>query len=288
MQKTLILKDEINGFDDVRETVKVVEKDAAARIHLLKTRVAVLRDYKNALQAQLARLFVFQAIKDLPLLREPAAGDRAVLLVGGDRGLVGGLYHDLVNVLLAKEKEYKRVLVLGGKVNEYLAEEGITAERLAPDAGELLQADEIATLGASIMSRFLSEEFRSVDIIYPSFISLSEQRPALVRFLPFALAARTVPANATSTAPVADGFPIFEPSPAKIFGALMAKYINVFFIEIGLEAKLSEFAARTVTTEHAASKTQDIVRFLQMSLLRERRNTITQKQLERFIAHQTS
>ena len=47
MKKYLIYKKKISGFEDVGETVKIIEKTAASHIHILKKQVNVLSDYKK-------------------------------------------------------------------------------------------------------------------------------------------------------------------------------------------------------------------------------------------------
>ena len=87
------------------------------------------------------------------------------------------------------------------------------------------------------------------------------------------------------TAASIEGLPIFGSSKKEIFNILLKKYIDVFFLEIFLEAKLSEFSSRTIEAEHASSKSKDIIKSLQLSFVKERRKSSTQGQLESFIAH---
>ena len=82
------------------------------------------------------------------------------------------------------------------------------------------------------------------------------------------------------------GLPIIEPSPREIFGQLLKNFISVFFIEIILEAKLSEFSARTVTAENAVVKSNELTRKITLDMLKAHRMSVTQKQLESSIVHQ--
>ena len=82
------------------------------------------------------------------------------------------------------------------------------------------------------------------------------------------------------------GFPIFEPSKNLIFERLLKKYIKVFFYKTIMEAKLSEFSARVITTEQAANETKEAVRVLKLTYFKERQRNLTQSQIESFVAHQ--
>jgi ATP synthase F1 gamma subunit len=266
MKKYLLYQKQIAGFKDLEETVKVVEKAAASQIHFLKKRVSTLSEYKSGIKLQLGRFLEFSGEVDHPLLAARKAGERALLVIAGDRGIVGGLYHELVNQFLVEKSRYQKVFVLGRKAKEYLSEEKVSVEQF---------------VYSEFLARFQGGRFRSVDILYPQFVSLAEQRPARVRFLPFKMLDSASPFGR------GEGWPIFEPSKEQIFDSLLQKYIGVFFREITLEAQLSEFSARTVTAEHAASKTKEIRQSLRLSFLKERRTAITQKQLESFVVHET-
>ena len=78
------------------------------------------------------------------------------------------------------------------------------------------------------------EKFSQVDILYPQFVSLSQQTPNFVLFLPFEF--RIDEGEKTS-----EGLPIFEPSKEKIFDNLLEKYIGSFFLKFFLYTKLLKF-----------------------------------------------
>lgn len=291
MKKYLISKRQVEGFRDVEGTLKVMEKAAASHIHFLRKQVNVLSAYKDGIKTQLARLLEFKEAASHPLLQRRLSGERALLVVAGDKGIVGDLYHNLINQLLPRRGRYRNIWALGGKAKEYLAEEGIGAEPFSygktPDLPEL---EEIKKISAEFFVRFQKEGLGSIDILYPKFISVAEHRPVFVQFLPFIFRNETQKRGAGSYREISgerEGWPIFEPSKKQILDSLLRKYIDVFFMEIILEAKLSEFSARTVAAEHAVSKTKDIIQTLQLAFLKERKSSITQKQLESFIAHKT-
>jgi len=292
MKKYLVYKDQISGFEEVKETIRVVEKAAASHIHFLKKQVEILLSYKKDAKKMLARLSEFEQNENHSLLQKRQSGDKALLVIGGNKGIVGSLYHDLISLFLENKGNYKEVWVLGGKIREYLSEEGIEIKQFFPLSAEALETGEIESLSAQFFSDFQSHRLKSIDILYPEFFSLTEQYPAFVKFLPFDLT-KNGPLNseeakgATKVLKNGEGLPIFEPAKKDIFDALLKKYINVFFRQIIMEASLSEFAARTVTAENAIYKTRDIINNLNLAFFKERRKLISQKQLESFVGHKT-
>lgn len=287
MEKGLAYKEEIEGFREVAETVRVVEQSAAAQIHLLKKQVAVLVEYMDVIEIQLRRLMLLDDHLVNPLLEKQTLGDMAIVVVAGEEGIVGGLYHGLVSRLMQDKNNYQQIFTIGKKAHEYLIEEGVKAHQVEY-SGDILEAMAGQKISGALMNRFLSHELRRLDVIFPNYISLAEQQPVLVPFLPFDLAGRKsgfMPSKRNSIE--SDGWPIFEPSHEVVFELLLKKYINVFFTEVVLETKLCEFAARTVAAEQAVVKTEELMANLRVSFLKERRNLVTQKQLESFIAHKT-
>ena len=118
-------KNSIQGFKDVSETVKTVEKIAASSVHFLETEVANLNEYTEEINRILARLSSFYRTKTHPLLEKKYAGKNLLIVLTGDRGLVGGLWHEIVNTFL-KENKHEVLLVLGAKGKKYFQEEKLS------------------------------------------------------------------------------------------------------------------------------------------------------------------
>lgn len=301
MKSYLSYTNEIEGFKAVEETVRVVEKSSASHIHFLRKKVLVLTVYKEQIQTTLNRLSRFYRNANHPLLKEESSGEKALLVITGTKGIVGGLYHELVNEAVAQQSGYRHIWVIGKKGIEYLAEENIRAEELFPAGAqaEEFQMQEINKMSSELFNRFQAMGLKKIDVLYSQFLSLAQQKPAIVEFLPFnfvsadaSLAHKTLKGyreafGGESQDKSADGFPIFEPSKKFIFDILIKKYIDVSFAELILKSKLSEFAARTVTAENAIKETEELIGSLRRDFLKDKHRAITQQQLESFSARQT-
>lgn len=273
MKTYIAYKNQIQGFNDVSETVKTTEKTAASSVHLLKTETASLNYYIENINRILARLFLFYQKKNHPLLRKNLVGEKTLIIITADKGLVGGLWHKLVDTYLNKTGVYDSVIVVGEKGKDYLKEEG---------ARDVKLFGEIDLLANYVFNEFEKLKFAKVDILYPQFNSLAEQKPAFVSFLPFEFALKNDPEDILEKDLA---LPIFEPSKKMVFDRLLQKYIGVYLNKIVLETKLSELSARTVAMEHAGAKTKEFIWRLTASFRKEHRRIITQRQLESFTAH---
>jgi F-type H+-transporting ATPase subunit gamma len=285
MQKYFAFKNQITGYRDVEETVKVVEKEAASHIHLLKKRSSLLGEYKNDVINVMYRLQQFYSNQSSPYLKSNGNHKKVLLLVAGDRGIVGGLYHKLISKVMEIKNDYEEIWVLGEKAKKYLDEENIEVKQFFYQEKDLPGTEEIRNLSRGFMETFLNGEVGYIDILYPQFFSIASQEPVFVKFLPIDFASVNHDINQAQENDYGEGLPIFEPGKETVFNTLLKRYLDIFFAHIVYESKLSEFSSRTVTAEHAVSKTSEMINKLQLEFLKERRIAITQRQIEIFSAH---
>ena len=305
MRSYVAYKNQIRGVEDVSETVKTVEKIAASSVHFLKQEVANLNTYTDEIERTLNRLSLFYQKKDNPLLNGDNNGERTLVIITGDKGLVGGLWHEIINASLEYIDKYKNILFIGTKGKSYLMEENLSETRRLISLGinydghkdiaggeshgqqipitdsrlpDVSPKENIESVSKYILDEFKKGIFSQVDILYPQFISLAEQTPHINSFLPFDFELKEGKEDSI-------GLPIFESSKREVFDALLQKYIGVFFHKIIMEARLSELSARTVAMEHAAVKTKELIQKLTISYTKERRKVMTKRQLESFTAH---
>ncbi len=285
MKNFLKLKLEIQGFKDVDETIKATENIAASYIRQLKQKVINLDVYILELSRLLTRLSRFYHDKSHPLPRQKNNHRKeALLIISSDKALVGGLHHNLINFLLKQKKIYKSLIVIGNKGKQYLDEEKIIIHKLFLDIPAIPSGEDIKQITHYLFNEFTQNNFSKIQILYPEFISLTEQRPILLNFLPFEFNIKNNErSNASDIKPF--GLPIFDSSKKVIFNYSLQKYIEVYFYKIIMEARLSEFSARTIAMEYASEKTTRLIQKTTLNYFKERKKSMTQKQLLTFIAH---
>ncbi len=272
MENYLVYKDQIEGFREVGETVKTVEKIAASSIGRLRQERANINAYQVNIGRALARLSLFHEIEK----PSKVTGVSAIIVLTSDKGLTGGLWRRTIDEFLQTAREnYEVVIIVGTRGDKYLKEEALSATKSFESDIDALHY---------VTEGFRTKRFARVDILYPKFISLAEHRPTIVPFLPFSFDQTTLRSIESG---VEFGSPIIEPMHARsqIYERLLHKYSDAFFRAVAAEGKLSEFSARTVSMEHASAKTEELIRGLILGYRTERRRSLTQKQLESFIAH---
>ncbi len=280
MKSYIAYKNQIQGIKDVSETVKTVEKVAASSVHFLKKEVDSLNVYASEVDKILTRLSIFYQKNNHPLLQKKYVGKKTLIILTGDKGLVGGLWHDVVGRFLGNTSQYQTVVVVGLKGENYLKEENTIAVKSFVNIFSTPSKEDTKHITDYIFTEFKKGTFSQVDVLYPKFISLAEQVPTISSFIPFDF--KLTEDNKRN---IVDGLPIFESSKQQIFDRLLEKYIEIFFHKIIMETKLSELSARTVEMEHASTKTVEFIQKLTLNYTKHRRRVITQRQLESFNAH---
>lgn len=282
MKKLVYFKNNIEGLSDVAETVKVIEKKAASQIHFLKKEVENLRNYREECRIVIERLSRFYWDGSNSLLRKGKA-KKELLVITSDKGIVGGLYHKIVEKLLEIKDSYQIISVLGSKGIEYIKEENIVINVPPFTLSYFPNAEEIKRLTEYFFNLYKVGNRIKIDVLYPQFITTAYQEPIVKGFLPFSFTEDEI--KTFSESEDTAGLPIFEGNKRKIFDGLLRRFINVYFAEIYIESKLSEFSARTLEAENATQKTKELIIKVNTQYLKERRKIITQKQLESFAVH---
>lgn len=285
MKTYLTYKNQLEGLDDVYSTVKTVEKVAASSIHLLKTEVQILQLNIAALGDILVRLSCFYEVNRHSFLETRSGSKKMLVVLTGEKGLVGGLWHSLVSAVLDKIASYQTLVVIGSKGARFLAEEDIKITQSFTISAGVLRQENVEKISSFVIDAFIKRLITQVDIIYPQFVSLVKQKPSLTGYLPFDFALEIGRDFPDKDLDKELGLPIFEPSKSDIFDSLLKKYIDMSFYKLMLETRLSELAARAVAMEYAAVKTQDLKERLKLVYFKGRRRFMTQKQLESFTVH---
>lgn len=281
MRAYLQVRSDIEGYRAVVDAVKAVETVAASHIQRLRNATLAGDSYVETVRSMLAAFSRHHSFAGNRLLCPKAEGDRVLVVLGGDRGMVGGLYGALIAEAVSRRAGYDRVVTVGERMEKYAREEGITLTTALPGPSDDVYGKETQDLSDLILGGFLDGDWRSVDILHAKFISLGVQQPVITGFLPFNFTETA--ARPAETAPL--GLPLFVPASSAVADALLKRFAALFFYSLVSEAKLSEFAARTLAMENAGNKAQEQIERARLDYFKERRRDFSQKQIESFFAH---
>ncbi|MCD6177741.1 F0F1 ATP synthase subunit gamma [bacterium] len=278
----LSLKKQISIIQDIRETVKALEKISAANLHNLKIISQRMKDYERSLKK------IFVELEEIPFsspwcVRSSSLPDLIVVL-GPQTGLCGEFLHNLFDFLKNIVKENNKVLIIGKKGLSIAQERGIRVDYFFPATKEIPSEVDIKKIKDFILNQFLKRKVGKVVIIWPAFRSLALQEPTITIFLPIDSKELRKEIGEREKS-ILLGDPIFEPSSKEIMNYLMEEYLSMVLYQKILETKLSELSARTVFMENAGEKAQNLIQNLFLRYSKARRKTITKEITELYVHH---
>jgi F-type H+-transporting ATPase subunit gamma len=218
-----------------------------------------------------------------PLMEVREVKKRAVIVVGTDKGLCGGLNGNLMREAAKFNTNTTVYVAVGKKASQFVArtKRQLSAEFTYKDAPLFSEARAISKFAQEL---FLKGEVDQVDILYTNFISTLNQKPEVTQFLPIGEikgVTAGVHGHAQGEAIQSNGTEfLFEPSATVVLGAMLPHSLNFQVYQILLEAKASEHSARMVAMKNATDNAKQIVKDLTLEYNKIRQASITKELLE--------
>ncbi len=283
MPSTRDIRRRIKSVRNTAQITKAMQMVAAAKMRKAQQAALVGRPYAQLLNEIMAEAATRTVGFDHPLLQTRPVVRRAVILVGTDRGLCGGLNSNLFREAVKLDKNITVFLTAGKKAAQFVArtKRNLGAEFHYKDTPQFGEARAISKLAQQM---FLRREVDAVDILFPRFINTLTQQPQLLPFLPIGkIAAATAGVNSPGQAlPAGSATDVFdfEPDEETVLGELLPHSLNFQMHQILLETKASEQSARMVAMKNATDNAKQIIKDLTLEYNKLRQANITKELLE--------
>jgi F-type H+-transporting ATPase subunit gamma len=214
-----------------------------------------------------------------PLLEVREVQKRAVILIGGDKGLCGALNSNLFRAASGFDPETTLFITAGRRAAQWVARtrRKLVAEFAYGDSPRYAEAKAIAACARDL---FLKCEVDQVQVIATRFINTLSQEPISLEFLPVGkITGLKLPLTEEelTTSPVEF---IFEPSAEEFLGYLLSHYLNIYIYQVLLNAKASEQSARMVAMKNATDNANNLINDLSLEYNKLRQGKITTELLE--------
>jgi F-type H+-transporting ATPase subunit gamma len=283
MPSTRDIRRRIKSVKNTAQITKAMQMVAAAKMRRAQQAALVGRPYADLLNQIMAEAAVNTASFKHPLMLKRDVKKRAVILVGTDRGLCGGLNSNSFREAAKLDKNITVFITAGRKASQFVArtKRNLVAEFTYKDTPLFSEARAISKFAQSL---FLKGEVDAVDILYPKFINTLTQQPQLVPFLPIGkITAVTAGLNTPKKELAAAASTViyeFESDEETVLGALLPHSLNFQMHQILLEAKASEQSARMVAMKNATDNAKQIIKDLTLEYNKLRQANITKELLE--------
>lgn len=274
------LKRRIRSIQSTRKITRAMQLVSAAKMRKAQNAVTNSRTY-SALAWELIVDLSSQISSNHPLLVSyPKAKKIGVVLLGTNRGFVGGLNSNLGPMLKNANHEVISEVVVYGKQAKTLAQrmrESIVADFEKQE--RTITTEDVYPLAKYITDAYITGEYKSIIIVYNHFVSTLVQKPTVKQLLPFQ--PDTTSVNRPTASADDDDFEeldseyIFEPTPKGVLEHLIPRIVETQLYQAILESNASEHSARMVMMKNATEAAGDLISGLTLTYNQLRQNKIT-------------
>jgi F-type H+-transporting ATPase subunit gamma len=280
MANTRQIKQRISTAANISKITKAMEMVSASKMRRAQQQALAARPYTRAIQDSLQKVAYFTNPSVHPLLSTHAEGKDVVLLFSTDRGLCGGLNTNLFKSATQWTKGHSNIeaIVVGKKAIVFARRMGLTIGAQFTNLPEKLSVNDILPIASLVMEKFLSHEYRSIQIIYMDFINTLSQKVRVTQLLPVSAQETEMPAALAQAESISEY--TFEPQARQILNELLPYYIENTLYQTLLEAKASEHSARMVAMKNASDNAKSLGNELKLLFNKSRQAAITNELLD--------
>jgi len=216
-----------------------------------------------------------------PLLEVREVRKRAIILVGGDKGLCGPLNSNLFRLASKFDPQTTLFVTAGRKAAQFVAR---TRRQLVAEFayGDSPRYGEARAIAAAAQDLFLKKEVDEVQVVTTRFINTLTQTSVCMELLPVgAIKSLPLPHGLSEEELVTNTQEfLFEPSAEAFLGYLLSHYLNLTVYLSLLTAKASEQSARMVAMKNATDNANTLITDLSLEYNKLRQSKITTELLE--------
>jgi len=273
MASIQVLRRRIRSIQGTTKIVRAMEMVATAKMRRTQQQALAGRPYTEKIRQVIANIAIEPGIKGriLPLLEKREVKKIAIIHIGTDRGLCGGLNTNLNRLMaefILQQKVPVKVITVGRKARAFarIAKLDVRAEFTGISDRATMQ--ETMPISRVVMDDYSNGEADLVYLAYPRFISTVVQKPTIQTLLPIE-PAELPPGQAAEY--------IYEPDPFSVLNELLPRFVEMEIYHAVLELIASEQSARMVAMRNAGDNAEDLIKDLSLSLNKARQEMITKE-----------
>jgi F-type H+-transporting ATPase subunit gamma len=273
MASIQVLRRRIRSIQGTTKIVRAMEMVATAKMRRTQQQALAGRPYTEKIRQVIANIAIEPGVmgKTLPLLEKREVKRIAILHIGTDRGLCGGLNTNLNRMLaefILKQTVPVMVITIGRKARAFarIAKLDVRAEFSGISDRATMQ--ETMPISRVVIDDYSNGEVDLVYLAYPRFVSTVVQKPTIEALLPIEPA--TLPPGQVAEY-------IYEPDPLTVLNELLPRFVEMEIYHAVLELIASEQSARMVAMRNAGDNAEDLTKDLTLSLNKARQEMITKE-----------
>jgi F-type H+-transporting ATPase subunit gamma len=281
MHSTRDLRRRIRSISSTAQITKAMQMVAASKMRKAQEAARAGRPFGYLLYRIQREATTRMGEFSHPLLEVRPVRNRAVILIGADKGLCGALNTNLFRMAAQFDPRSTVFITAGRKAAQFVAHSGrrLAAEFEYADTPHFSEASAIASFARDL---FLRAEVDQVQIVFTRFVNTLTQQPLAIDFLPVGeIKTLKIPGiESEEELKIDDNESLFEPNPETVVGYLLSHYLNFYIYQVLLNAKASEQSARMVSMKNATDSAERLIKDLSLEYNKQRQGNITRELLE--------
>jgi F-type H+-transporting ATPase subunit gamma len=266
------IRKRIHSANNIKQITKAMELVAGAQLHKAELKVAQSRLYISKVKQMIDNISLSGDVEH-SLLDKRESGKIGLIIVGGDRGLSGSYNENVINEAEKFLKQHSsqdiEIIAIGRKIIEHFHKTTWKIGQEIKDWGRKITFQEVDNLAKELLSRYISNEFNEIWVIYTSFISLFSRKIKIEKLL-------NIESSPSDEAKKTHTY-ILEPNIEEIYHELVPRWLSSKFLNILNEAYASELAARVFSMKMATKNAQEMIERLTLERNKVRQANITRE-----------
>jgi F-type H+-transporting ATPase subunit gamma len=268
----------IKSIKQTKKITRAMEMVSAAKLRKSEGVMKASRPFMRKIQSLIGRLALSTYAQQHPLFQKSESGYPLVVLFTSDRGLAGAFNANLIKACVRElnARPEAKVYVIGRKGRDFFRRFYPTRmEGELTDLKNSLDGALTDKIGQMLLEGFQGGKYSQIDILYPQFISTATNRPTVERYLPFDAAAFGVSEGADQEIDY-----ILEPTPERVFDAILPRYLKSKIFLTLAETYTSEHSSRMLAMNNATKNCDELGDALTLRLNKARQAQITTEIIE--------
>lgn len=275
MSRSKEIRNQIGSIKQTQKITKAMELVAASKMRKAQDQMAKTKPYAEKILQVIGHLANAHPEYHHPYLQERPIKRISYIVVSTDRGLCGGLNHNLLKKTLLDIKDWQNkgievdLCLIGNKANHFFRSMGGNIIASASHLGDTPSVTDIIGVVGAILRSYDEGKVDSILIAENEFVNTMSQRPKIQTLLPLD--------HAQDETKDKHWDYIYEPDARGIIDMLLRRYIESQVYQAVVENIACEQAARMVAMKSATDNAGELIENLRLAYNKARQAAITQE-----------
>lgn len=269
------IKTQIASISSTRKITSAMQMVAASKMRKAQDRMFASRPYAQGISGVIHHLAKANPEYHHLYMQERDIKRVGFIIVSSDRGLCGGLNHNLFRTTIKKMKEFDDqnveidICALGSKAVSFFRNFGGNVVAAKSGLGETAELEQLIGSVKVMLDAYAEEKIDRLFIVSNEFVNTMHQKPVVEQLLPL------VPEDNKELDHHWDY--IYEPDAQELLTGLLKRYIESLVYQAVVENNACEQAARMLAMKNATDNAGNLMDELQLVYNKARQAAITQE-----------